>query len=155
MIKVIMAHDSFWGIGRDGELPWPKNSGDLKWFKETTLGCTVVMGRGTWEGGMPKPLPNRRNIVITNNPIAGVECYTLEQFKSVYNTIEGPIYIIGGAALVKSCLSMIDQLLLNNVGNVYDCDTFLPKQDITKDFVVTNTEVTDFGIISTWSRRPI
>ena len=53
IVTAILACDDEWGIGKDGELPWPKNSADLKWFKSTTLNCAVVMGRGTWDGGMP------------------------------------------------------------------------------------------------------
>jgi dihydrofolate reductase len=153
MIRAILAHDAYWGIGRGGELPWPKNPGDLEWFKKSTLNCAVVMGRGTWEGGMPKPLPKRRNIVITNRPISDVECYTLSEFKAMYNLIEQPVFIIGGASLLESCLDIVDELWLNNVGGVYDCDTFLPKQKITKLFEPASTQTTDFGLITTWSRR--
>jgi dihydrofolate reductase len=153
MIRAILAHDANWGVGKNGDLPWPKNSGDLAWFKKATVGCTVVMGRGTWDGGMPKPLPKRRNIVITNRPIDGVECYTLDKFKSMYTLIEQPIWIIGGAQLLETCLPMIDELWLNNVEGVYDCDTFLPKQKITNQFYPSKTEKTDFGIITTWTKR--
>lgn len=153
MIRAILAHDAQWGIGKNGELPWPKNSGDLQWFKQSTLNCAVVMGRNTWDGGMPKPLPKRRNIVITNRPIDGVECYTLPKFKSMYTLIEQPIFVIGGASLIENCLDIIDELWLNNVEGVYDCDTFLPKQKITQQFEPTHTKSTDFGLITTWTRR--
>ena len=153
MIRAILAHDSHWGVGRNGDLPWPKNSGDLKWFKQSTLGCAVVMGRNTWNGNMPTPLPGRRNIVITRQPIDGVECYTLAQFKAMYALIEQPVFVIGGAQLVAGCLDIVDELWLNNVGGVWDCDTFLPKQQITAQFEPTHTQATDFGIITTWTRR--
>lgn len=153
MIRAILAHDSMWGIGKDGDLPWPKNNEDLQWFKKSTLGCAVVMGRSTWDGGMPKPLPRRRNIVITNRPIEGVECYTFDQFKSMYTLIEQPIWIIGGATLLEQCLPITDELWLNNVEGVYDCDTFLPKQKITELFEPKSTLKTDFGLITTWTRR--
>ena len=153
MIRAILAHDSYWGIGKNGELPWPKNSGDLQWFKKSTLNCAVVMGRKTWDGGMPKPLPKRRNIVITNRPIDGVECYTLDKFRSMYALIEQPVFIIGGATLIENCLDIIDELWLNNVEGVYDCDTFLPKQKITKLFEPKSTVKADFGLVTTWTRR--
>ena len=143
MIRAILACDDNWGIGKAGTLPWPHNSADLKWFKQTTLNCAVVMGRGTWDGGMPKPLPKRRNIVITNTPIVGVECYTLDKFKSMYNLIQQPIFIIGGATLFESCINMIDEFLLSRIVGNFDCDTFLPKDKILELFVEVGTETTD------------
>lgn len=134
IVTAILACDDEWGIGKDGDMPWPRNRADLKWFKSTTLNSAVVMGRGTWDGGMPKPLPNRRNIVITNNPIAGVECYTLDKFKSMYNLIEQPVFIIGGAGLVTSTLDMIDEFFLTRIPGVYNCDTHLPEDAILKKF---------------------
>ena len=73
MIRAILAHDSQWGIGKNGDLPWPKNSEDLKWFKECTTGCTVMMGRGTWESLKFKPLPNRTNAIVTSQNIQGAQ----------------------------------------------------------------------------------
>ena len=49
MFKAIMAVDDKGGISRDGSMPWPKNSSDLKWFKKNTLNAIVIMGRATWE----------------------------------------------------------------------------------------------------------
>ena len=63
MIKAILACDEDWGIGKDGELPWPHNSADLKWFKENTTGGVVVMGKSTWDSLPFKPLPKRENII--------------------------------------------------------------------------------------------
>lgn len=134
MINAILACDDNWGIGYKGELPWPKNSADLQWFKNTTLNSAVVMGRGTWNGGMPKPLPNRRNIVITNDPIPGVECYTLDKFKSMYSLIQQNTWIIGGAALLESTLDIVEEIWLSRIKGVYECDTFLPKDKILEKF---------------------
>jgi dihydrofolate reductase len=134
MIHAILACDENWGIGYKGDLPWPKNPADLKWFKDTTTNNAVVMGRGTWEGRMPKPLPNRRNIVITNNPITGVECYTLDQFKSMYSLTQQDTWIIGGAALLESTLDIVEEIWLSRIQGVYTCDTFLPKGKILEKF---------------------
>ena len=67
MIKAILACDQDWGIGKDGDLPWPHNTEDLKWFKESTIGGVVVMGKSTWNSLPRKPLPNRKNIIITSS----------------------------------------------------------------------------------------
>ena len=65
MIKAILACDEDWGIGKDGDMPWPHNPADLKWFKENTTGGVVVMGKSTWDGLPFKPLPKRENIIVT------------------------------------------------------------------------------------------
>src|SRR6056297_2465575 len=69
MINAILACDDRGGIGKDGMLPWPKCEEDLAYFKRMTDGKTVIMGSSTWQSkGMPKPLPNRRNVVVTLSP---------------------------------------------------------------------------------------
>jgi dihydrofolate reductase len=160
MIRVILAHDSFWGIGKDGDLPWPKNKDDLKWFKDTTMGGVVVMGKNTWDS-LPeksKPLPGRNNIVVTSSikdKDGPYHFLTLEQAKTHILSMSKlqNVWIIGGAQLVESCLDITDELLLNDVGGVYDCDTFLPKQKITELFHIGSVEVLSFGIITKWVRR--
>ena len=158
VIRAILAHDAMWGIGKDGDLPWPHNPEDLKWFKESTADGVVVMGRKTWESLPRKPLPNRTNVVISSSPADGADISLSGDLTSSLDYVEGlfeksEIWIIGGAQLLKSSLERIDELWLNNVGGNYDCDTFLPKMEITRDFYATNTEVKSFGIVTIWSRR--
>ena len=69
MIKAILACDEEWGIGKDGDLPWPHNSADLKWFKDNTVNGIVVMGKSTWDSLPRKPLPKRKNIVVTRTKL--------------------------------------------------------------------------------------
>ena len=73
MIKAILACDENWGIGKAGTLPWLHNPADLKWFKQMTTGSTVVMGRKTWDSLPVKPLPNRKNIVVSSNRVEGAD----------------------------------------------------------------------------------
>ena len=63
------------GIGKDRKLPW-HISEDMQNFKKLTYDSTILMGRKTWESLPIKPLPKRRNIVLSNNKVFGVECYT-------------------------------------------------------------------------------
>ena len=86
-IHLIWAQDYDGGIGKNGQLPWyiPE---DLKNFKKITLDSTIIMGRKTWDSLPFKPLPNRRNIVISRNPeisITGCE---------VVNSIEKALVFI-------------------------------------------------------------
>jgi dihydrofolate reductase len=67
MIRAILACDRDFGIAKNGQMPWPKNTDDLKWFRSMTAGSCVVMGRKTWESDMPKPLPNRVNAVVSSS----------------------------------------------------------------------------------------
>jgi dihydrofolate reductase len=156
LIRAILAHDAMWGIGKNGDLPWPKNSDDLAWFKESTTGSAIVMGRKTWDSLPKKPLPNRQNIVVSSKDIDGATyTFNKENYEKyiVELNYEFPVWIIGGAQLVESCLSIIDELWLNDVGGVYDCDTFLPKQKITELFHWNTVEIRSFGTITKWVRR--
>ena len=158
MIRAILAHDAYWGIGKDGDLPWPKNSEDLTWFKESTAGGVVVMGRKTWESLPRKPLPGRENIVIASGAVDGVgisisgdPISALDYIKEMFD--DADIWVIGGAQLLEGCLPVIEELWLNNVGGDYECDVFLPKQSITGLFEPLTTETKSFGVITKWVRR--
>ena len=157
MIRAILAHDAYWGIGKDGGLPWPKNVDDLNWFKETTLGGTVVMGRNTWESLPKKPLPGRKNAIVSNTMKMqnDVEVIRSDIYKSRLATMNytDDVWIIGGSKLLEDSLDIIDELWLNDVGGVYDCDTFLPKQKITELFHWNTVEIRSFGTITKWVRR--
>jgi|TARA_B110000259_G_scaffold117433_1_gene133671 dihydrofolate reductase len=160
MIRAILAHDSQWGIGKNGDLPWPKNSEDLKWFKECTTGCTVMMGRGTWESLKFKPLPNRTNAIVTSQNIQGAQGCVVADMKSMLKILpqmkaQKNVWIIGGAQLIQSMIPYIDEIWLNDVGGDYECDTFLPQDTITKLFYAKSWEVKSFGTITKWSKNNV
>jgi len=160
MIRAILAHDSQYGIGKDGDLPWPKNSEDLKWFKESTSGSTVVMGRNTWNSLPFKPLPNRHNVVVSRNTNLKsdiIEVLRPDIYKSRMNVMSQheDVWIIGGAQLLESSLDIIDELWLNNVGGEYDCDVFLPYRKIESIFKVDQIEIRTFGVVSKLIKRTI
>lgn len=144
MIRAILAADREWGIGKNNTLPWPHNSEDLKWFKEQTENQTVVMGRKTWESLPVRPLPDRSNIIVSNNGtkedfvniMAGNGkpdmVYSVEMAKKLLaNTNQGTEkWIIGGAMLVETLLPIIDEIWISRIDGLYGCDTHLPKQKI-------------------------
>lgn len=136
MIYAIFACDDNWGIGKDGSLPWPHNSADLKWFKQSTSNGTVVMGRKTWESLPVKPLPNRRNIVVSSNEIAGVRTVTADLINSTCYLLSSPVWMIGGAKLLEHTIDVIDEIWLSRVIGDFDCDTVLPKDIILEKFVL-------------------
>ena len=96
MLSMIFACDEKGAIGRDGELPW-RQSTDLQHFKRLTLNKTVVMGRKTWES-IGRPLPNRRNIVMTRRGVEdGVETMSAEEVLVLSEREE--VVIIGGGEI--------------------------------------------------------
>ena len=92
-------------IGRDGGIPW-HYPGDLRRFKRLTLGHTVVMGRRTWESLPGRPLPGRRNLVLTLRSLDGVECF--RTLAEAVPTVEGELFFIGGAQLYREALGVAD-----------------------------------------------
>ena len=132
MIISILASTNTGGIGNRGTLPWPKHSEDLKWFKEHTENQIVVMGRNTWDDPkMPKPLPNRVNVVISNNPMNYTTVRRLsgdvaEQVLELQRQFPNKnVYIIGGKTIYEACESIVDRVLLTRMKGNYWCDTRL------------------------------
>ena len=131
MFKAIMAVDDKGGISRDGSMPWPKNSSDLKWFKKNTLNAIVIMGRATWEDPfMPSPLVNRLNILVTNqnkNKYPGADEYIsgniidgVVNLKQKYNNKD--FYIIGGSEILNQLFELVEEFYLTRIYGDFDCD---------------------------------
>lgn len=158
MIKAILAHDAYWGIGKDGKLPWPKNDDDLRWFKQCTEHYTVVMGRKTWDSLPRQPLPNRHNVIVSSSldPDDLPDNTDIVHPNEIIEWLKlrsQPVWIIGGAHLVETCLPVIDELWLNDVGGDYDCDTFLPIHAITQQFKPDTVELKNYGVITKWRKN--
>jgi dihydrofolate reductase len=105
-IGIIVAVAKSGVIGIDGKIPW-RHPADMKRFKEVTTGHTVIMGRKTYES-MGKPLPNRRNIVVTRAAIAGVEC--VPSLAEALALVKDDAFIIGGARLYAEGMAHADFL---------------------------------------------
>ena len=140
MIRAILACDDNWGIGKDGTLPWPHNKKDMKWFRDNTVGHVVVMGRKTWESFGSRPLPNRINVVISNNkfphPRDGGPDHVLSgDLESGLKVLLSELYpnlklwIIGGANIYRQALPFCDKLYITRIKGSYKCDTFMYNQD--------------------------
>lgn len=107
-IKIILATDKNGGLGYKGRLAW-KNKEDLKHFSTKTKGCTLIMGRNTYDEC--KDLKGREKVVVTSKKIDGVDCYTsLEE--ALYNTRHKNCWVIGGASIYNY---IIDQINKNKV----------------------------------------
>jgi dihydrofolate reductase len=125
-ISIIVAIDEHKAIGKDNQLLWHLPN-DLKFFKKTTSGHPIIMGRKTYDS-IGKPLPNRKNIIITRNKdlkIEGAEVYTslTEALKNVAE--EKEVFIIGGAEIYKQALPISDKIYLTQVHHQFEADTYL------------------------------
>ena len=120
-------------IGKNGSLPWHLPE-DLAYFKRTTLGHAVVMGRKTFES-IGRPLPKRRNIVLTRDKswaAPGVEVIHCPDELRGLPELDGQVFVIGGAEVYRAFLPEIDDLLVSHVFAEYEGDTRLP--DFEADF---------------------
>ena len=174
-MKAILACDRLGGIGYEGSMPWPKQTKDLKRFKELTMGKTIIMGRGTWESkGMPKPLPGRFNVIVSSTkeplfdaslaelneetrewsyngkPNTGVgQTWDLEG----YNKLYPDAWIIGGAGLVNSAWDMIDEFHLTRLRETYECDTHIDLMRLASEFELERSQLCLTHNYEIWKRE--
>lgn len=131
-----------WGIGVKGDLPWHIPE-DLKYFKRTTEGYPVIMGRTTYFSLPFRPLKGRKNIVLNlgGDPIPEVDC--VNSFEEAFAAAEpaGKCFIIGGASVYKAAIDDMDYLYITHVHTVVeDADVFFPQIDSTKWEVKSKSE---------------
>ncbi len=125
-LAAIVAMDANRVIGLDGKLPW-HHPEDLKFFKRTTLGHPILMGRTTWES-IGRPLPGRQNIVLSRTMESrdGIDVIRdIADLPKVCSGVE-KVFVIGGAQVYESLLPGCDELYLTLVSDTHDGDTFLP-----------------------------
>lgn len=127
MIKLIAAIGKNNELGKDNNLIWNIPE-DLKYFKETTTGHTVVMGRKTYES-IGKPLPNRENIVVTREQIKGVK--TIKNPEEIFSLKED-VFIIGGAQIYNYFINYADEIYLTEIDEESDADVYFPAFDKNK-----------------------
>lgn len=151
MIRAIVHADKKWGIGKNGDMMFrlPK---DMKFFRETTSGHTVVMGGNTLRS-LPnaKPLKNRVNIVLSRGQVCD-ECvcvHSFEELKSELKRRENEeIYIMGGGVIYEALLPYCDEALVTKVEAVGGADTFFPDLDESGAFecVYESEPIDDNGL---------
>jgi dihydrofolate reductase len=131
MISIIVAVSDDWGIGRDNQLLWyiPE---DLKRFKKLTIGNAVIMGKKTWESLPKKPLPGRKNIVMTDMPGECIECsvtaYSVDDALSKCEMGE-EVFVIGGGSIYRQFIPIADRLYITHVHRNAPADVYFPKID--------------------------
>lgn len=144
MISIIVAISKNNVIGKDNDLPWHYPS-DLKYFKETTLHKTVVMGSNTFKSIISrnkKPLPNRTNIVVTRNKdfsYPGVIVVN-DLVEFLQQDHQEEIFIIGGKQIYEQALGFTERLYITHIDEEYEGDTFFPEVDYTKYKLISKKE---------------
>jgi dihydrofolate reductase len=125
VIGLVWAQSANGVIGREGTLPWHLPE-DMKRFRSLTTGATVIMGRRTWESLPPRfrPLPGRRNLVLSRTPQEGVE--TFPDLPRALAAASGDVWVMGGAAVYEAALPYADRIEVTEIKELFDGDTRAP-----------------------------
>ncbi|MFQ7309035.1 MAG: dihydrofolate reductase [Mediterraneibacter sp.] len=141
-MKAILSADRNWGIGYQNRL-LVRIPSDMKFFRQTTTGKVVVLGRKTLES-FPNglPLKDRTNIVLTKNPDYGVKDAVIvhteeELFEELkkYNTDD--VYVIGGESIYRMLLPYCDTVYVTKIDHAFQADTFFPNLDEMEEWEMT------------------
>jgi len=126
-ITLIAALDKQRGIGYQGEMPW-RLPGELKHFKQTTMGYPIIMGRRTWES-IGRALPGRQNIVISRQAdYCASDCDVVDSLPAALAVATAAeVMLIGGGMLYQQALPMAQRMVLTLVNGEYEVDTWFPE----------------------------
>jgi dihydrofolate reductase len=125
-LVLIVAHDQALVIGNQGALPW-KLPEDMRHFRETTMGHPILMGRGVWEELGEKPLPGRRNVVVSRRTWPNVASFPSVDQALDHLKDEPVVFVIGGAGLYSSMMDRIDEMIITEVDGVHEGDVHFPE----------------------------
>jgi dihydrofolate reductase len=139
-ISFIFAMDHNRAIGKDNQLPWHLPA-DLKFFKRITTGHPILMGRKTYQS-IGKPLPGRRNVVITQDPN-----FTAEGCEIVHSAREAAaqfqqeeLFVIGGSEIFRLFLPQVDRMYITRIEHEFAADTHFPEVDMQEWTIVSNDQ---------------
>jgi dihydrofolate reductase len=127
-LSIIVAADSKNGIGIQNTLPWHL-SDDLKRFRAITTGHTIIMGRNTWFSLPKRPLPDRRSVVLTPDPLGEKGATEIGALEDVFDICKNDSenFIIGGESMYRQFLPFVSKIYLTRVSGNFDTDTFFPE----------------------------
>jgi dihydrofolate reductase len=157
MIIGIAAVDRKGAIGKGGKLPW-HYSADMKFFRETTTGHAVVMGRKTWLT-IGKPLKNRLNLVLSRDsniePQESLLVFTdIEAVVSFYASLTTDLFVIGGGQIYEAFLPHIEKWVITEVPlTVSGADAFMPKGYLQGFKVVDSKPLGEGLVVKFYERR--
>jgi dihydrofolate reductase len=158
MIIGIVAVSRNFAIGKAGKLPW-HYSADLRFFKETTLGNTVLMGSRTWES-IGRELPGRMNVILTRSgnveaPGEIMKLASVDEAVQLAGLLNGDVYVIGGAKTFGAFADKIDKWIVSEIPvEVDDADVYLPRTTFERFTVEESREIGDGIVVRTMKRIP-
>jgi dihydrofolate reductase len=129
MLSIIVAIAENYAIGKDNDLLWHIPE-DLKRFKRLTTGHTIIMGKNTYLSLPKRPLPNRRSIIISDDPGDHFDgCETVGSIEAAVKCADSSEenFIIGGGSIYRQFLPLADRLYLTVVHKTFDADIFFPE----------------------------
>ncbi|MDD3393543.1 MAG: dihydrofolate reductase [Anaerotignum sp.] len=151
-MNLIVAVDEKWGIGRDGDLLC-RISTDMKRFRSITSGNVLVMGRKTLESfPNKKPLPNRENVVLTNNLEYEAEgvilCHSIEELPRILEGFgEKEVFVAGGGTVYQQLLPFCEKAYITKIKETFPADTHFPNLDMLPEWeIVEEDEREENGI---------
>ncbi|MBI5975470.1 dihydrofolate reductase [Staphylococcus canis] len=147
-LSILVAHDQNRGIGYKNALPWHLPN-DLKHVKKLSTGNTLVMGRGTYES-IGRPLPNRRNVVLTSNHDFNPEGVDVIHDIKEIDELEGHVFIFGGQSLFEAFIDKVDDMYITVIEDKFQADTFFPPYHFS-DWTVESSEE---GIVDDKNKYP-
>lgn len=147
MISIIVAVSDDLGIGKNNDLLWHLPE-DMKRFKRLTTGNTIIMGKRTWESLPKRPLPGRKNVVITDIPHetfeGAVTAYSIDDSVAKCKG-DSEIFIIGGGSIYRQFMPLADRLYITHVHRKADADVYFPKIDQSTWEIAEKEEFTPEG----------
>ncbi len=116
-------------IGLNNQLIWHLPT-DLLFFKKTTLNCTIIMGRKTFDS-IGKALPKRKNIIITSNlNFNAPGCLVVKNLQEAIAQADSEeVFIVGGASIYEQSMPIADKMYITHVHHTFEADTFFPEID--------------------------
>ncbi len=145
-LSLIVAMDENRLIGNDNQLPWHLPA-DLAFFKSTTMGKPIIMGRKTFDS-IGRPLPGRRNIIITRNPDFSAEgCEIVNDIDGALDRCsdQDELMLIGGASLYEQILTRVNNMYITQVHHSFEGDTWFPEFDLAEWKIESQQDYSDEG----------
>lgn len=143
-MNAIFAVNAINGFGTGSDMPWPRSNVDLQRFRKLTSNCTVIMGSATWHSDMPKPLPNRRNIVLSSS-LVDDRCEVFNNVTELMMNLRDTenTFVIGGAKVLWMLRMFVDTVYFTRFKSAETCEITLDTSKYLEDFRMISSE--DFG----------